>query len=219
MESKPLGESRAKAGQLLSLYVESETLPLSATLYVLKDFNLSEEMANYFEANRNERSESAMGLFTEYLKHKGLVEEPYSEIMVIGQAGRPPRRMINEWKFRRNPTMFLMERIHRMLHTASLYLFTHDGTYLILLDHGQCPEEVILEISHKGEPLGRVHLDVMSDTPKRVKINNEDLNRISTVVQKALIEKFPKEELTVSRIWPHFSSTTKRFELVSAQPA
>ena len=223
MESKPLGESKAKAGQLLSLYVEDDVLPVSVTLYVLKDFDLSNEMAEYHELHRRvggDKSETVIGTFSAWLAEKGLVENPSrSDIVVLGRFGRPPARMISEWKYRKNPEAFIMDRIRRTLHVASLYMFTHDGQYLILLDHGQSQDEVILEISHKGEAIGMVHLDLFTDSKRRVKINDDDLQKIKALIETIFNERLHEEELSVTRVFTNIPCLSERFELIPAQPA
>lgn len=218
METKPLGEIRVKAGQLLSLYVEDETLPLFVTLYVLKDFNLSEEMADYQEVIRRSRdkSEIVISTFTRHLLEKGLVTEPKSEVVQIGHSGRPPVRMVNEWKYRKNPAEFVLSRVCRVLHTASLYLYNHEGIYVILLDDAASVDTVTLEIAHRGVPVGMVRLGLLTDAGRCVKLNDADLDAIQKAVQDCINEKLTGEEITITRVMASVNTALKRFERVEA---
>lgn len=208
MNKSLLGTTLISKGQLVTLYLENgeDDRPQQAViLYATQDFNLSETMAKYYELCQKRqklyKSETALPLFVEYLIEQKLVEHPNNETVRIGVAGRPPVRLIDEYKYSKNPAAFMEDKINGAIRSRCIGFFNARSNYFNLMDPAICPFQIRCHVNIDN--LFDIVLDVgLSPSKKGTMIHKDDCPKIKELLQKLFDEEFKDIRVAVEHVFP-----------------
>ena len=207
MNKSLLGTTLIAKGQLVTLYlenVEDDRPQRAVILYATKDFNLSEAMATYYSLCQKRqkvyKSEAVLQLFVEYLMEQGYVEHPNNETVSIGVAGRPPVRMIDEFKYSKNPSAFMMEKINGVIRSRCIGFFNARSKYFNLMDPDICPFQIRCDITIDGV-FTEVLTVGLSPSTKGTMIHKDDCPKIKELLQKLFDEEFKDIPVVVHQVF------------------
>lgn len=194
-----LGRRMAIEGTMLTLFVNDPENSINQRflqLLVKREFNLSLEMAEYFEtANSTVRglpSELAIERFYLYLVKKGLVEKPVNEVVYFGEYGRPSKEILKEYKFGVNPIEATVFQLREAMVNKSRAFINHQGYRIMVFDQSMSLSEVVIEIMYHELSLGMLHVGVVFDRTLDVTLNDDDITAIRTIVgELAGIKQLP----------------------------
>lgn len=216
MELKALGYSEVKSGQLLTFYLTDDEVDNKfeyVVLYALKDFNLSHLMAQYYPSMLQKipriKSEEVIHDFASRLAAEGYVTKPDCALVNLGNVGRPPERILKEYKYELNPGAFTLERLREEITIRSLSFFNHQGHYLLLLNPIAVGDELLLELSQAGEHLGLLHLGVVSSATRSTLLNAADYDTIKEAVGALIEEVFPDQGIVIERVLADLQPNTR----------
>lgn len=225
MTASNLGETLAVEGQLLVLYVESmedKRHDVDVVLYVRSTFNLSEQMATYhrevMSATANMRSEKVIREFVQWLTDKGLVTEPSSSHVSVGAKGRPPVRIIDEYKYQMNPAEFVFDKLKALVKSQTGAYVNSKGGDVVLLDPAATDDELLLEVFCDGEPIGFLHVGLVIGTERLKVIDHHDISEIRTSMEALFNKHLPEHQFTIGRVLldrPPYSNVTVVQEALS----
>lgn len=202
-----LGTSLIHKGHLLSLYLENNEdgrPQQTVVLYVLKDFNLSEVMADFYENYPGKKhylkSEIVLPELVDHLITAGYVYRPEADMICFGTQGRPPSRMIDEYKYSKNPDEFLLSKIRDALNSRCNGIYAHRGSYINLMNPTYCPWVVRAAISVAGVHRGMLEIGVSPSDPGRVPMR-EDAPYIRNYLNEVLRTDFPDKSVEVTEVF------------------
>jgi ACT domain-containing protein len=205
-----LGTRMALKGTMLTLFVndpENSTNQRFLQLLVKDTFNLSLEMAEYFETANSEvralPSEMAIERFYLYLVKKGLVEKPVNEVIYIGEYGRPSKEILKEYKYSVNPIESTMFHIRECMTNKSKAFINHQGYRIMVIDQSMSLSEVVIEVMHHELSLGTLHVGIVFDRTLDVTLNADDLVSIKVLIEELVgIKQFPIG-ISMGRVFVH----------------
>lgn len=207
MELQTVGGSAVNKGQLLTLYVEDPTKSNGhyfMMLYVKETFNVSIEMAGFYQQlsseNRLMSSEAATEQFYLYLLRKGLVERPKSDVIYMGEMGRPSVRVSDEYKYSLNPTEYTIRKLKNDLMFQSMTFYNHQGYRVMLLGPEGSLSEIMVEIIQHGESVGTIRLGIVFDRSLDAVINEADIEQMRSVIMRMVSETSHIPDVTIGRI-------------------
>lgn len=216
MELKALGNSEVRAGQLLTLYSSSEESADQvgySMLFVLVDFNLSKAMAEYHSILVKNpaglKTRDALKSFATYLVASGYVKQPEPVMVHLGEASRPPKRIIDEYKYQKNPVHHIFGQLKEEIVLRSIDLFTHEGHYVILMNPEGVQDEFRLDLSCNGEFLGVLRLGVVGHSSRTILYNPADLEKIRSMMDHLIQEVLPDQKIVIERITADFPPTSR----------
>lgn len=201
MKAATVGHTVATAGQLLALYAVEETgepTGNSRTLYVLKDFNLSEELARYQERliaeNRLQKTDETVTTLAQHLVERGFVSLPEATAVCLGQKNRLPERLSSEYKHYTSKAHPVLYDLIEHFTAYSLSVLTDKGRYLILgVGFNSTGKKLSAEVWHEGEYIGMLKLDTVGDESntdlddsEREKIRQQLIKQVEIECQHAI---------------------------------
>lgn len=203
-----LGTTPIGKGQLITLYVEdseNDRLQQAVILYAMQSFNLSEVMVEYYKQCKNKRtllkSEIAISSFVDYLIEKGFVNQPKNETVRIGIAGRPPMRLIDEYKYQMNPVSFMQEKLESLINGRCNGVYGYSGNYFNLMKADLCPYTIRCSILiDSAQP---IVLEVgVSPSERHVVPNEKDCLKFQTYLQQLFSNEFNDLPIFVEKVFP-----------------
>lgn len=207
MELKALGNSEVHVGQLLTLYSsdpENASNYEYSVLYVLVDFNLSHAMAEYYstlvKTPTEIKTRDALAKFAAHLVAIGYAKVPDTVMVHLGEASRPPKRIFDEYKYRKSPVHFVFGQLKEELVVRTVDFFTHEGHYLIFINPQGVSDEFRLDLSLGDEFLGTLRLGVVAHSSRTVLINAHDLDRLCQQFNDLIQDLLPQQQIKIERI-------------------
>jgi hypothetical protein len=215
-ENQMPGNKHAMAGNILTVFVDDPDNPSNqrfSILVVLKTFNLSFEMAEYYHTSppsvKAFPSEQAMDRFYLHLMKKGLVERPLNEVVHIGSHGRPPKEIIDEYKYSINPIEAMLSILQEKMVNKSKVFVNHQGYRIMVLDQMKSLSEVLVEIMHHDLSLGLLSVGVVFDRTLDAVLNDDDLMTIRSIIEEMVCIKQQPEGICIGRMFVHLMPLVK----------
>lgn len=195
MNPHNVGSCEVLSGQLLTLYAEDKVngRPSYIMLYVKKSFDLSQKMVEYYHSlSTDERTQhtevSCDGLYRMLLK-QGLVEKPRSDLVLMGEIGRPSKRLADEVRYSINPEKYKLEKIRDELQYVTKLFYNHQGYRIMLIGADSVLNEAIIDVlDEKGMPMGNLKIGVVFDRTSNATIDSGDTEKLKETVQKMIRE-------------------------------
>lgn len=209
MELKSLGHSTVVEGQLITLVVENPSVPMEnlyVMLYVKKDFNISDEMAQFYESNKDDESntkfsEVMVGEFYQYLLRKGLVDRPRSDVVRFGVVGRPSKRILDEYKYRLSPEEFVLTGIRERLELKSNYIVTDAGYRVLVASVEDRPENVAVTLELRGTVIGSLRFFILHGSTEVISMSPADMDRLTAAIAEIIKDSCDIPEVRVHRVF------------------
>lgn len=208
MNTNRLGSSPIVKGQLITLYiddVENGRLQQAVILYAMQDFDLAEKMVEYYGECKNKqtltKSEIMLPCFSDHLVEKGLVTHPSHDTVRLGTVGRPPARMIDEYKYSLNPNAFVEGKLIGLVNGQCNGVFGHRGHYFSLMNAEFCPYVVRCAIVVNNDH--DITIDVgVSPSEAGVHPDADDCLKFQLHLQKLFSESLEGIPIHVVRVFP-----------------
>lgn len=211
MDPHRVGSCEVLSGQLLTLYAEDKVNARSSfiMLYVKKSFDLSQKMVEYYQSlTADERSQhtevSNDGLYRMLLK-QGLVEKPRSDLVFMGEIGRPSKRIADEVRYSINPEKYKLDKIKHDLQYVSKLFFNHQGYRILLLGADDVLNEAIIDINDEdGVFIGNLKIGVVFDRTANATLDKDDTEKLKETVLKMIRESGHLENVTLGKVHYNF---------------
>lgn len=205
MNEPQLGKAYLEEGELSTLYYEGRKGYTSKSLLALKAFSLSDAMAAYYKVMskrlKSARTEHVLEDISLWLEEEGYVRVVTPKLLKIGNAGRLPDRIKEEWKYQQNPSEFLIRQIERYFETYSISIIAKCGQYLILVDPSTADDELSVEVYHDDEYMGLVRFGVYGENKRSLVIYDEDREQVKLKLLEMIEEMMPGANLTLGRVY------------------
>lgn len=121
-----IGQQKASVNDVVTYYIEQDSnFSKIVTLLFLKDINLSAAMATFYENSSvaiKVSSEKAIESFVDYLVSSGIAKLIQPNYVKLGDAKRPSKLMQDEYKYRQNPSEFLLVNLQKELDKGDILL-------------------------------------------------------------------------------------------------
>lgn len=185
------GNKVAKEGEVITVFVNDPDNPANqqfSLLYVKVSFNIGQQMALFYDqvpaTQRAQPTEKAMESFYIYLLKKGLVDRPKNTVIYLGDHGKLPVSIIDEYKYSINPIEWILEHITQSLMFQTNTFLNHQGYRIMLLGPSGSLSEIAVEIMHEDLSLGMVQVGIVFDRTLDAVLNEDDILAIRTTISK-----------------------------------
>lgn len=200
-----LGRLDAKEGDIITLsYRDKDDQEKRVSVVAIDSFSLSEQMATFCSNTRRSSesifTENALPAFIEYLASEGLVHVGRAVEVSVGLAGRPAKRLLDEYKYHINPDSFWQEKLTHWYSKHSIILYSGKGEALTLVTGDDGHLFITAEVlSSKGEPLGLMRFSLLLEHITS-SISEDDLERIRLAIQSDIALNIPELEVVVDKV-------------------
>jgi hypothetical protein len=199
-----LGMVNVEEGELLTFLIDKESTPdrpITVTVIVLADIDLSREMADFYQSTSRDTqaiiTENAIAGFITWLSNKGLIRLPRETRVPLGNLKRPASRLADEYKYSVNPEMFWEAKLRHRYSKACFNVINHQSHLLTVMANVDAPFAMTATvIDGVGGVLGMLRLDILSDN-KHTLINDEDIERLRLGLQADITMNVPDLMLMV----------------------
>lgn len=193
------GNKVAKEGEVITVFVndpENAANQQFSLLYVKESFNIGQQMAAFYDQvspdQRAMPTEKALESFYIYLLKKGLVDRPKNTVIYLGDHGKLPISIINEYKYSVNPIESVLDHLTQSLMFQTKAFENHQGYRIMLLGPSGSLSEIAVEIMHEELSLGLIQVGIVFDRTLDAVLNEDDVLTIRNTIASMLnVNQYP----------------------------